>query len=985
MSVSSSPLTPTSEHKNFSDHFWGSDRNITEGVNVLHETVKISHVHSKLLHDILKEHAEIEQKYNANFQKLLTKLPTDIEEEKNTFAPAWSIINKFYNTFFDFHSDHVRNLNSVVKSFTNYISEEKKNFNSLVKNHEQSQHLKQTYTKSFNNYSESKSQFYIASQELFKNYGENDQESTLTKDEFDKSKEEYKTHLNKHSDSVQHLTMKIKEIFLEYEMFEKDRLKQLIEYSTKFIKYSLSHFFGGVNVVNVPIEALKTINVENSLIEFAKKFGTKGLRPISPIYKDPPAVPGIIAPLANKILKRSSSSFTPNIPSHPTEKPLKSSKPKQSINILRRKRGKQTNVPEITNSSNPRFDAGGNSPKQSIQTTSTEELHLPEGVILDEEGNRIRVESINNEQNRKFSYSSSDDSDSNKYNKIKKIVIKPKEDIFEKSVDANTLKDIIGNIKLGTAQTNLSNKKFSSADCIETSSHRVGRSMEGIYTSTNRSNQKDLEDLFTCSTLSESHKKRTSMGCSVHLDSESDKVDGDNYRNTTPTLLDPCSALNAAFPIMPAPPPLPSTLPMIPTPVTSPYKIVTVDKDDVIHPSIQVESSGNDSKADFLFTNNFELNGITSQGLTHNLSTVYVPSNSRLSMPLPPTLLSPSNSNSDSLHNSTSVPDLDSIVLRPKVFSISPDRFQNRSVQIIHEEDIRVSSDEERDSPDLVKRPDSSLSFTSDATRSLSPGIDTIAIAVQLQEKIHVCYLNNKISEHKYIKLEGNLTFAFLSTSLNNLIEPITCTLNAGNQLSLYPTDSNIVSVKETNQLNFDMDALKTKLFGMQAENNSNSLFLVLPILNYLVKIPTSSPPIILHCVWTNPSVDQTCVEIEYCYNHEAFPISPFPDIDDVTITVNYVYGNVTKFESEPKAMWNKFDHKAFWKIDSISSSLNSKVKLIAQFDHFPDEELKQNIEVSFSCKSILSGLTVTFNARHYRVAKLKQRLVSGVYKSTVK
>ena len=955
MSVSSPTHNPVFEV--FGDYFWSSDRNITEGVNVLYDASKVSLNNTKHLADLFQDHLDMERDYNKRLRKLSDKV-RGVNDDKNTMAPIWKNLSTLYTSMSEMHSQYLKELAATQKSVSTYSTEEKKTAASLTKHWEQANSLKQQYNKSFQQYSTSKSQFYIASQTFQKSNhleigSSGNADNTEQEGELVRSQDEYKSSVSKHQSSVEQTVGKLFSIFFEFESFEKNRFSKICGIIQDFMTI-FSKFFNRVSkIIEGTGEGTKTIenSKESVLIDFASRYGTKGHRPISPCYDDPPNVAELENELGPRPIYRSPSgqSMESDQSKPGTPKPKKSLKPgnkkdheksKSKGKHFLKKKSKTLLDQNEPSTLNPNFN-----PEESLSTSRTPSPveTLQPGFILDEDGYRVRVENTS-PQHVTASNSSSSDSDSDdtpRANALHNIHIKQKSEI-EKSLDNTAeLYMIIDNLKLGAPRSNLSSRKSNSANQL--SSQPPNSSSEDLVVPLRNVNEPLAAlDLLDSNSLHFASKRQSSMPS----DTEWDKVSNPD-RSRTPTPVDP-SQEAAAFPQLPGVPPLISNFSsaFLSPRVSAKLTMVPLSKED-----------------DFNFTNNF-----SNPSTTPTLRSLSF-SNSCPSVPLPLVSLPP--------------PPHYNSILRPK--SGGKLSIGNRMIQIIPEYEIdspinSLGDSPHHQTPDKVSRPDSSMSFTSDVARGSSPGSDTSAIAVNFQEKIHVLYKQNELSA-RFIKLEGLLTIAFMNNSIESIHQQdLVFALEDSNIGGFKCLQPSLLSQTEK-EFSFRMEPLQEHLLQERASDPALS-YTLLQALTYSVKLPVSAAPLLLVVTWDCDSmVGQTSVSIKYTYNPDGFPLlSPHP-LEDVVFSIKYG-SKISDCELQPAGHFIKHINTVTWKRDVVSSQTNTTETLNAVFTHFPDLRLTQLVDVSFKASSTLSSVLFRLRRPGYSVARTKRGLISGVYKS---
>ena len=963
MSVSSPSHYP--EFKVFADYFWSSDRNITEGVSVLYDASKVSLSNTKQLAELFQDHLDMEREYNKRLRKLSDKV-RGVSDEKNTIAPVWKNLSTLYTSISEMHSQYLKDLTTAQKSVASYSTEEKKTAATLTKHWEQANTLKQQYNKSFQQYSTTKSQFYIASQ-TFQKSSHLDIGSGGTVDnaeqegELVRSQDEYKSSIDKHQSSVQQTVGKLFGIFFEFETFEKNRFSKICGIVHEFMNTFSKFFLRVSKIVEGTGEETNTIenNKESVLIDFASRYGTKGHRPISPSYDVPPNVTELENELGPHPIYRSTSgqSIESDKSKPGTPKPKKShkignkkdnEKNKSKTKHFLKKRAKTQSDQNEPSTLNPNFN-----PDESIPTSSTPSPvdTLQPGFVLDADGYRVRVEDTSPQN--PTGYASSSDSDSIdetlRTNALHNIHIKQKSEI-EKSLDNTAeLYMVIDNLKLGAPRSNLSSRKSNSANQL--TSQPPNSSLEDLVPPLRNANPLTELDILNSHSLSFGSKRQAS----VPHDAEWDKV-SEPDRSRTPTPVD--SSLEAtAFPQLPGVPPLISNFSNnFSSPRFSPkLSMVPLSKED-----------------EFTFTTNFsnpnpEVNTTpTPRSLSFSNSYPSVPSFPSAPPPLFP-LLPPPNNNA---------------ILRQKPgnkLSIG-----NRMIQIIPEMElespIHSLSESPQQTPDEAPRPDSSMSFTSDVARGNSPGSDTIPIAINFHEKIHVLYKQNELSD-RFIKLEGLLTLAFMNNSIESIHQQDLVFALEENNIGGFKCLQPSLFSKTEEEFSFRMESLQEYLLQQRSSASAHS-YTLLQALTYSVKLPVSAPPLLLKVTWDSDSmVGQTSVSIEYKYNPDGFPLlSPHP-LEDVVFSVKYD-NKITECELQPTGYFIKHANTVSWKRDVISSQTNPTETLNAIFTHFPDLKLTQLVEVSFKASSTLSSVLFRLKRPGYNIARTKRSLISGVYKS---
>ena len=957
MSVSSPSHNPVFEV--FGDYFWSSDRNITEGVNVLYDASKISVNNTKHLVDLFQDHLEMEREYNKRLRKLSDKV-RGVSDEKNTMAPIWKNLSTLYTSMSEIHSQYLKDLAITQKSVSSYSSEEKKTASSLTKYWEQANSLKQQYTKSFHQYSTSKSQFYIASQTFQKsNHLEvgsgGNVDNTEQEGELVRSQDEYKSSLNKHQSSVEQTVSKLFGIFFEFENFEKNRFSKICGIIQEFMSIFSKFFIRVSKIIEGAGEGTKTIenNKESILIDFASRYGTKGHRPISPCYDDPPNVAEMESELGPRPIYRSPSgqSVESDMSKPGTPKPKKSHKignkkddrnKSKAKNFLKKKSKTQPEQNEPS-TLNPNFN-----PEESLSTSRTPSPveTLQPGFVLDEDGYRVRVE--NSSPQRPIGSTSSSDSDPDdtpRANALHNIHIKQKSEI-EKSLDNTAeLYMVIDTLKLGAPRSNLSSRKSNSANQL--TSQPANSSYEDLVPPLHNNNPPTGLEFLD----SNSHTFASKRQSSIPHNSEWDKV-SEQDRSRTPTPVDP-SMEAAAFPKLSAVPPLISNFSNdFSTPqINAKLSMVPLSKED-----------------EFTFTNNFSnpKKDVNTTPILKSLSF----SNSYPAIPLPPPLVA------------LPPPPHHSSILRPK--SGNKLSIGNRMIQIIPELEFDSPTHSHGDSPHHTpeegSRPDSSMSFTSDVGRGSSPGSDTSPIAINFQEKLHVLYKQNELSD-RFVKLEGLLTIAFMNNTIESIHQQDLVFALEENGIGGFKCLQQSLLSQTEEEFSFRMDSLREYLLQQRAASPAQS-YTLLQALTYSVKVPVSAAPLLLAVTWDCDSmVGQTSVSIEYKYNPDGFPIlSPHP-LEDVVFTVKYG-SKISECELQPAGQFIKHNNTVSWKRDVVSSQTNSTETLSAVFTHFPDLRLSQLVEVSFKVSSTLSSVQFRLKRPGYSVARIKRSLTSGVYKS---
>ena len=947
MSASTSPShNPVFEV--FGDYFWSSDRNITEGVNVLYEASKVSTNNTKLLADLFQDHLDMEREYNKRLRKLSDKVRCVIDE-KNTIAPIWKNLSTMYTSVSEMHSQYLKDLASTQKSFSNYSIDEKKTASSLTKHWEQANSLKHNYNKSFQQYSTSKSQFYIVSQSVQKSNHLDVAGSTDNSEqegELVRSQEEYKHSVSKHQSSVQQTVDRLYSIFVEFECFEKNRISKLCE-MVKDVMVVLSKFFVRVSkIIEGTGEGIQSIenNKESILIDFATRYGTKGHRPLSPCYDDPPNVVELESELGPRPIYRSPSgqSIDSDRSKPGTPKPKKSNKV-GSKNDPEKKKSKSHNFFKKPSKNHPdTSEPSVHNPEHSITLSNSpppEDTLLP-GFILDEDGYRVRVEDEGTSPSpHPRSDSDSDtDTDTDKDTSadvLRNMHINRKRTQMEKSTDnTDDLYQVIDKLQLGAPPTNLSTRKSTSANQL---THGTALSVENLIVPSTQGNN-PLEDIF----LNSSYNRRQ-----FSTPRESQMVqDYEQDRTRTPTPVESSQDIEA-FPQVGGHAPYLSNF-------SSEFLSPKINPKLSAIPQLSKED-------DFTFTNDFSKNNVST------LSNNPLPFSSFVPLPPPIVPLPPPITNS---------------VLRHK--PANKLSIGNRMIQIISETDVSpidsIESPVRSPEPDITPRPDSSMSFTSEVARSNSPGSDTTPVALNLLEKIHVFYKHNQLTE-RFVKLEGVITIAFLSNTIESLHQQDLVFALEGDNLGGFKCLQQDLLSQEGEEFHFKMEPLKEYLLQQRAATPGQS-FTVLRALGYSVKIPVSAPPLLLTVTWDPDSTaDQTSVNIEYKYNPSGFPIlSPRP-LEEVVFTVKYG-GKISEVELTPPGQHVKYHNAVTWKRDMVSSQLNATGKLSATFSHFPDHIITQVVEVSFRVSHTLSSTQFKLKRPGYNIARTKRSLISGVYKS---
>ncbi|KAI6646406.1 F-BAR domain only protein 2-like [Oopsacas minuta] len=951
----------------FGDYFWSSDRNITEGVNVLYEASKVSLNNTKQLTELFQEHLEMERDYNKRLKKLSDKVRS-VSDDKNTMAPIWKNLSTMYTSMSEMHSQYLKELSLTHKSISSYSSEEKKNSNSLSKQWEQANSLKQHYNKSFQQYSTSKSQFYIVSQSVQKSnhleVGSNGStEHPEQEGELVRSQEEYKSSVSKHSSSVQQTVDKLFSIFVEFECFEKQRFSKICGIIQEFLCVFSKFFVRVSKITEGTGESVKAIenSKESILIDFASRYGTKGHRPISPCYDDPPNVAELETELGPRPIYRSPSAQSiesdkskPETPkskrSHKVGNKYDQDKKKaKSKNFLKKKSKTQ---PESEPSTlNPNFN-----PEQSLslsKTPSPVDTLLP-GFVLDEDGYRVRIDDGGTSP-QPHSRSSSSSTDTDVENNTSADVLRnmhinqPKSLLDASNDNTEDLYKLIDKMKLGAPHTNLSSRKSNSANQL---TQGTDSSIENLLAPLRQKNT-NIGDVLLAST---SYTKRQS---SAPRQAEWDQ-DSEPDRTRTPTPVDPTQD-GIAFPQLSG---------------LDPYTF----SNDLSTPRINAKLSivpPLSKEDDFTFTNNFS-NPADPDNMTPTISknpltfSTSSPSFIPLSPPvvaLPPPIVIRS-------------PPTNSLLRNKPASKLS---IGNRMVQIIPESEFDSpthSAGSNPQSPEQIIRPDSSMSFTSEIARGSSPGSDTMPIALSLEETIHVLYKQNQLTE-QFVRLGGKLKIAFLSNNIDTLHQSNLVFVMEGDNLitDKFKCVEETLLSREGEEFYFKMEPLKEYLLKQRASTPGKS-FTVLEALGYSVKIPVTAPPLLLTVTWDPDSrTDQTVVDIQYKYNPDGFPIlSPYP-LENVVFSVNYG-SKISEVELEPVGHHVKPNYKVIWKRDMISSQINSTGKFTAIFTHLPDLKLPHVVEVSFKANHTLSSTQVKLKRPGFNIAKTKRNLSSGVYKS---
>ena len=962
MSLSSSLQSPShnSDQKTFTDYFWSSDRNITEGVNVLYEASKVSVQNTKLLMEILQEHIDLEKDYNRRMKKLTEKV-RGVSDEKNTISPIWKNLSAFYTSVNMMHSHHFQDLINAHKSLLSYSVEEKKAASSLTKMWDQANSLKQQYNKSFQHYSTSKSQFYIVSQSVQKSNlldvaSVGTTESPETGEELVRSQEEYKTSVTKHQSSVQQTVNKLFTIFFEFESFEKGRIAKLSERVQEVLAHISKFFRRASSISEGTCEQVKAISDEKDsiLADFARRYGPKGHRPLSPSYDDPPNVAELENELAPTGLNRtiSAQSVGSDRPKSGTPKPSKKSlsaekpgkKKSRAFGHRKSKAAKSSNEPSTQN---PNFQ-----PEQSVSHTPSPSDDIPTGFVMDEDGCLVRIE--DEYPHPRLNTPSTDDSDSDSPSadaQIRKIKINPKNTLLDREDNTEDLYRVVPQLQLAGPITNLTSRKSTSAN--ELSARRQNSSIEDLIAPLKgpRRQRTELEDLMSGPrSFTDSHQ-RMSVSIPPNTDRDGDR-DSDPDLTRTPTPVDP-PLQQEAFPSLSGGPALNSNF-SNDFASLRPSKVPLSKEDDFTFTSNYTNSPSTDAKS---FT---PTNQKLSLSFT-NSSPAFVPLPPPTILP-PPIALSPP-----------------SKLLRPKT---SQGDGNNRKFQIIPEVEFSptrsIPDSPQAESPEM-SRPDSSMSFTNDVIKCSSPGSEVVPLAVNLQEKIHVFYRHSQLTE-RFVRLEGLLTLAFMNSKIENMQQELRFSLDANGGYKCL--DPSLLSQNQTEEeFCFKMDALKEYLLQQRASSPGQS-YSTLQALTYNVKIPVSAAPLLLDVHWDPDSmVDQTQLDVHYRYNPDGFPIlSPHP-LENVVITVKYDVA-VSDCELEPVGHWAKPNNSVIWKVDTVSSQKNSSGKLKAIFSHFPDTKLSQVIEVSFKAGGTLSGTEFKLKGVGFNLARTKRSLISGVYKS---
>ena len=935
----------------FGDYFWSSDRNITEGVNVLYEASKVSTNNTKLLADLFQDHLEMEREYNKRLRKLSDKVRC-VTDDKNTIAPIWKNMSTMYTSMSEMHSHYLKDLALTQKSFSNYSTEEKKTASSLTKHWEQANSLKHNYNKSFQQYSTSKSQFYIVSQTVQKSnhlevagsIDNSEQEGELVR-----SQEEYKHSVSKHQSSVQQTVDRLFSIFVEFECFEKNRITKVCEMVQDFMTIFSKFFIRVSKIIEGTGEGI--LSIENSkesiLIDFATRYGTKGHRPLSPCYDDPPNVVELETELGPRPIYRSPSgqSIDSDKSKPGTPKPKKSNKTGGKNDPEKKKSKSHNFFKKPPKNHSDTSEPSAHNPNYSEQSITLSNSPLPEdtlmpGFIIDENGYRVRVEDDGTSPSphpRSDSDSSDTDTDTDKDTSdvLRNMRINRKKTQMDKSTDNTAdLYQVIDKLQLGAPPTNLSARKSNSANQL---THGTALSVENLMAPSNKVNN-PLEDIF----LNSSYNRRQ---FSTPRESQMDQ-DSEPDRTRTPTPVE-SSQGTGAFPQ-----------------VSGNSSYLSNFSSEFLSPAINPKLNAIpqlSKENDFTFTSNFSKNDVST--LNNN------PLSFSSFVPLPPPIV-------------PLPPPITNSVLRQKPsnkLSIG-----NRLIQIIPETDVSpidsIESPVRSPEADITPRPDSSMSFTSEVARSNSPGSDTTPIAINLQEKIHVFYKQNQLTE-RFVKLEGILTIAFLSNTIESIHQQdLVFTLEGDNLGGLKCLQQDLLS-QEGEEFHFKMEPLKDYLLQQRAATRGQS-FTVLRALGYSVKIPPSAPPLLLAVTWDPDSMaDQTTVDIEYKYNPDGFPIlSPRP-LEEVIFTVKYG-GKISEVELTPPGQHVKPHNVVTWKRDIVSSQLNATGKLTAAFTHFPDLKMTHVVEVSFRVNQTLSSTQFKLKRPGYSIARTKRSLLSGVYKS---
>lgn len=949
MSTSASPShNPVFEV--FGDYFWSSDRNITEGVNVLYEASKVSISNTKMLADLFQEHLEMEREYNKRLKKVSDKVRC-VTDDKNTIAPIWKNLSTMYTSMSEMHSQYLKDLALTQKSFSNYSTDEKKIASSLTKHWEQANSLKHNYNKSFQQYSTSKSQFYIVSQSVQKSshlevagsVDNSEQEGELVR-----SQDEYKHSVSKHQGSVQQTVERLFSIFVEFELFEKNRISKICGMVQNFMTIFSKFFIRVSKIIEGTGESL--LSIENSkesiLIDFATRYGTKGHRPLSPCYDDPPNVVELESELGPHPIYRSPSgqSIESDKSKPSTPKPKKSKirnkndpdkKKSKSKNIFKKPSKSNADTSEPS-AQNPNFN-----PEHSISLSNSpppEDTLLP-GFVLDEDGYRVRVEDEGTSPSPHPHSDSDSDSDTDtdkdtSADVLRNMHINRRKTRLEKSGDNTAdLYQVVNQLQLGAPSTNLSARKSNSANQL---THGTALSVENLIVPPNQGSN-PLEDIFL--TSSYNNRRQFSTPRESHMDQDSEPD-----RTRTPTPVE-SSQDTGAFP-------QPSGNSYLSN-FSSEFLSLGVNPKLSAVPQLSKED-------DFTFTSNFSRNDSTLNNNPLSLSSF---------VPLPPPIV-------------PLPPPITNSLLRQK--PANKLSIGNRMIQIIPETEVSpidsIESPVRSPEADNIPRPDSSMSFTSEVARSNSPGSDTTPIALNLHEKIHVFYKRNQLTE-RFVKLEGILTIAFLSNTIESLHQQNLAFALEGSNLGGYKCLQQDLLSQEGEEFHFKMELLKEYLLQQRAATPGQS-FTVLRALSYFVKIPVSAPPLLLTVTWDPDSmVDQTTVDIEYEYNPDGFPIlSPRP-LEEVVFTVKYG-SKISDVELTPPGQHVKPHNAVTWKRDIVSSQLNSTGKLSATFTHFPDHRITQVVEVSFRVSHTLSSTQFKLKSPGYNIARTKRSLISGVYKS---